>query len=125
MQRGFDPRRFLDLANRLMIDHSYEREPRARTAMCRIYYSAFLVAFQKLQEKGIPIQDDEQIHKAVIETYMEKGLYTIGNSLDQLREKRVDADYHMMASITPDMCKKYATLSERVIQLVEQVKEIH
>jgi uncharacterized protein (UPF0332 family) len=92
--------------------------------MCRIYYAAFLVALQKLQEKGIPIQDDDKIHQAVIETYKEKKLSNISDGLDQLREKRVDADYHMMVDVTPNLCDKYAKFSEYIIQLIEQVQEI-
>lgn len=125
MQRGFDPRKFLELATRLANDHEYEKDSRARTAMCRIYYAAFLVALQKLQEKGIQVQDDDKIHQAVIETYKEKRLSNISNGLDQLREKRVDADYHMMVGISPSLCKKYAEYSEYVIQLVDQIKELH
>jgi uncharacterized protein (UPF0332 family) len=92
--------------------------------MGRIYYAAFLVALQKLQQKGITIQDDEKIHQAVIQTYVDKGLSNIGDILDKLREKRVDADYHMMANVPADQCIKYAELSEYVIGLVGQLQEI-
>jgi uncharacterized protein (UPF0332 family) len=124
MQGGFDPRRFLKLAKQLANDPYYQRDSRARTAMCRIYYAAFLVALQKLQEKGIPIQDDDKIHQAVIETYKEKRLSSIADGLDQLREKRVDSDYHMMVGISIDLCNKYAEYSEYIIGPVEQVKEL-
>lgn len=124
MEAGFDPRRFLVLANDLIKDGDYERNCRARTAMGRIYYAPFLLALYKLEEKGIRIPDRDRIHQSVIETYMEKNLSTIGDGLDQLRERRVDADYHMMASITLDKCRKFARLAEYIIQLIEQVKEI-
>ena len=125
MVRRFDPRKFLDLANVLIGDGRYEKDCRARTAMGRIYYSPFLLTLQKLREKGIPIKDSDRIHKMVIETCMGKrSLSTIGNGLNQLREKRVDADYHMKANITLDNCKKQARLAEYLIELIEQVKEI-
>lgn len=124
MRRGFDPRGFLSLANTLIRDGKYKRESRARTAMGRIYYTVFLLALQKLQEKGVRIQDQERIHQSVIETYNAKGLSAIGNGLDQLREERVDADYHMMARITLGSCKKCAQFSEYVINLIERVEEI-
>lgn len=120
MPRGFNPRKFLDLGKRLLVDHGYgEEESRARTAVGRFYYAAFLVALQKLQSEGIPIQDESKIHKEVIDTYMDKGLSSIGDLLDQLREMRVDADYHMMPEIKVGACRRYSSLSERAIELID------
>jgi uncharacterized protein (UPF0332 family) len=124
MPRGFNPRKFLDLGKTLLEDPGYESDSRARTALGRFYYAAFLIALQKLQQQGIAIQDDSKIHQEVIGTYMDKGLSSIGNILNQLREKRVDADYHMMAEVTLGNCRRYALFSERAIALVEQVREI-
>ena len=86
--RVYDPRRFLDLANQILIDGDYERESRARTAISRAYYAAFLIAYQKLREKGVRIPESSEIHRVVIQTFMEKGLSVIGNPLGQLREKK-------------------------------------
>jgi len=55
---------------------------------------------------------------------MEKGLSMIGNPLNQLREKRVDADYHMESNITVSLGQKCAKLSEYVIQLIEGLKDL-
>jgi len=121
---SFDPRKFLELANKLILDGEYERNSRARTAMGRIYYATFLLALQKLQEKGISVKDDTKIHEVVIQTYNDKGLSLIGNGLDQLREKRVDADYHMTVNITLDDCKKHARFSEYIIGLIDQIAQI-
>lgn len=122
MRTSFDPRKFLELANQLIWDVDYERHPRARTAMGRIYYAVFLLALRKLQEKGFRIQDQERIHQFVIETYNKEHLYPIADGLDQLREKRVDADYHMMTGITLDSCKKCVQFSEYIIRLIEQIR---
>lgn len=125
MSRAFNPRKFLELGRTLLEDRRYESDSRARTAIGRLYYAAFLVALQKLQQLGIAIQDNNKIHQEVIDTYMERGLSSIGNILDQLREKRVDADYHMMSEEVPlGKCRGYALLSEQAITLVEQVKKI-
>jgi len=124
MERVYDPRRFLDLANDLLNDGDYERESRARTAIGRAYYAAFLIARQKLREKGVRIPESSEIHRIVIQTFMEKGLSMIGNPLDQLREKRVDADYHMESNITVSLGQKCAKLSEYVIQLIEGIKDL-
>jgi uncharacterized protein (UPF0332 family) len=124
MQQGFDPRKFLDLAKDLTIDGDYERDARARTAMGRLYYSVFLLAWQKLREKGIPIENDDKIHQSVIETYNDNRLSNIGNGLHQLRDKRRDADYYMMTSVTLADCKKCIELSDYIIDLIDQVREI-
>jgi hypothetical protein len=124
MLQGFDPRKFLELAKDLTIDGDYEKDARARTAMGRLYYSVFLLAWQKLQEKGVPIKNDDKIHQSVIETYNDNRLSTIGNGLHQLREKRRVADYHMMDSVTLGDCRKCIELSEYIIGLIDQVREI-
>jgi len=124
MRRVYDPRKFADLANDLLVDGKYERESRARTAIGRAYYAAFLIAHRKLQEQGLRIPETGKIHQIVIQTFIEKGLSMIGNPLDQLREKRVDADYHMDSSITVSLGKRCAKLSEYVIQLIEEIRDL-
>jgi len=122
MLRWFNPRKFLDIGKRLLEDRGYDEDGRVRTAMGRFYYAAFLVAFQKLQSQSIPIQDNSKIHKEVIDIYMDKGFSSIGDLLDQLREMRVDADYHMMAEMRLGTCRRYASLSERAIGLIEGIR---
>jgi len=121
---GFDPNKFLEFANHLINDGHYERDCRARTAIGRIYYAPFLLMLQKFREEGISIKEKDKIHQRVIETCIKKGLSPIGNGLDQLRDKRVDADYNMMANITLDNCKKQARFAEYIIGLIGQIKQI-
>lgn len=124
MQQGFDPRKFLDVAKDLTFDGKYEKDARVRTAVGRLYYGVFLLAWQKLGEKGIPIENNDKIHQSVIETYNEKNLSTIGNGLDQLREKRREADYEMKAAVTLNDCKNCIKLSEHIVDLIDRVGEI-
>lgn len=124
MQRGFDPNKFLEFANRLIGDGTYERDCRARTAIGRIYYATFLLMLEKFREKGVSMNERDKIHQRVIETCHEKGLYAIGDGLDQLREKRVDADYRMMKNITLDNCRKQAHFAEYIIGLIGQIEKI-
>jgi hypothetical protein len=120
----FNPKRFLDLGKTLMMDRDYDEDSRVRTATGRFYYAAFLVAWKKLERGGIAIQDRTKIHQEVIDAYMDKGFTDIGGKLDQLREMRVDADYHMMAELALNECRKYAQLSERTIELLDQISAI-
>jgi len=124
MERIYDPTKFLELANSLLLDGDYERDSRARTAIGRLYYAAFLLGWQKLSEKGISIPESSEIHKLVITMYNDKGLSSIGNRLDQLRESRVDADYHMRTNVTIELGKKCSKLAQYTIDLLNQVKEI-
>jgi uncharacterized protein (UPF0332 family) len=124
LPRGFNPRKFLELGQNLLNDKAYETDCKCRTAIGRFYYAAFLVALEKLQDEGISIQDTSTIHQEVIGNYMDRGLSHIGDLLDQLREKRVDADYHMNSEIKMSACHKYAALSERAIQFIEQAKKL-
>lgn len=120
MPGTFNPKKFLDLGKSLLMDRRYDEDSRVRTAMGRIYYAAFLVARKKMEQAGIAIQDPSKVHQEVIDAYMGRGFTDIGNKLDQLRERRVDADYHMMADLALIECRQYAQLSERTIQLIEQ-----
>ena len=124
MERIYDPTKFSELANSLLLNGDYERESRARTAIGRFYYAAFLLAWRKLSEKGISIPESGEMHKLVITIYNDKGLSSIGNRLDQLRESRVDADYHMRANVTIEIGKKCSKLTQYTIDLLNQVKEI-
>ena len=124
MQQGFDPRKFSELAKILMIDGKYEKDARFRTVIGRLYYSVFLLAWKKLQDTGISVEDNEKIHKSVIEAFNDNRLSNIANGLDQLRKKRVDADYHMLASVTLTDCRNYAELSEYITDLIDQIREI-
>jgi len=124
MPGTFNPKRFLDLGKTLMTDRDYDEDSRVRTATGRFYYAAFLVALRRLEREGIPIQDKSKIHQEVIDAYMGKGFTDIGDKLDQLREMRVDADYDMMADLALNECRKYAQLSERTIELLDQIAAI-
>jgi uncharacterized protein (UPF0332 family) len=124
MPRGFNPRKYLELGKVLLVDPAYEEDSRVRTALGRFYYAAFLVALQKLQSEGIPIQDKSKIHKEVIDIYMDEGLSSIGDLLNQLREMRVNADYEMMAEMKLSICRRYASLSERAIDLIDGTRTL-
>ena len=117
----FNPKKFLDLGKDLLADRDYDEDCRVRTAMGRIYYAAFLMALKRLQREGIEIRDKTKIHQEVIDAYMDSGFTNIGDKLDQLRERRVDADYHMMAELVLNECRGYSEMSQLTIELIEQI----
>jgi uncharacterized protein (UPF0332 family) len=124
MPGTFNPRKFLEIGKSLLNDGRYDEDSKVRTAMGRIYYAAFLVAWKKLEHEGIAIRDRSKVHEEVIDAYMDRGFTNIGGKLDQLRERRVDADYHMMVDLALNECRQLALLSERTIQLIEQIRTI-
>jgi hypothetical protein len=118
----FNPKKFLELGKTLLRDSHYDEDCRVRTVFGRLYYAAFLVALKRLERAGIRIQDNSKVHQEVIDAYMDNYFTEIGNKLDQLREMRRAADYNMMAELALNECRMYAQLSERTIQLIDQIK---
>lgn len=121
MQVSYDPRQFLEIADRLIRDRHYEREGRIRTAIGRAYYAAFLVAMKRLQELGHSFRRIQRLHKDVIDRLMKDKYYSIGSKLNTLLDYRVDADYKMSALITPRLAESSIRLAEAIIGAIEQI----
>lgn len=116
----FDPERFLEIANKILADRQYHDESGWRTAIGRAYYAAFLAVMKRLQSLGSTFADADRIHRDVIQELMKRNT-GLANQLDQLREKRVDADYHMDAVITVELGRKYAKLSQHIIGSIDRL----
>lgn len=109
-----DAKLFLELANSLLSDKSYGYEAAWCTAVGRAYYAAFLKTKERLESLGCNFADVDKIHQQVIIRLMERNT-DVGNMLDTLRSRRVDADYYMSKSIPPDLAKRCTKLSERIL----------
>ncbi len=118
---AFDPRDFLDLANQIYIDKSYNREAAWRTVISRAYYASFLAAFKQLADHKIKFQESDRIHRDVIEAVLGRNS-SVGNWLETLRSARVDADYKMMASIQKGNCQNLLRLAEYVLSDIHLVQ---
>lgn len=116
----FDSSLFLEIANKILSDQGFRNEGGWRTAIGRAYYAAFLATKRKLEDLGSNFVDVDRIHHEVIQELMRKNT-DLGNRLDTLREKRVDADYDMSASIPPSLGQKCAKLSEGIISSVKRL----
>jgi hypothetical protein len=121
MLGSFDPKKFLELGNKLLLDIRYDEDARIRTSIGRCYYATFLVAWRKMVRSGVKFVDKTRIHQEVKDAYMDGGYSEIGNKLDQLREMRRRADYEMGAEIAMNECKQCAQLSEYTIQLIAEI----
>ena len=121
MQVAYDPRQFLEIADRLIRDSRYEKEGRIRTAIGRAYYAAFLVAKKRLQELGYSFRRIHRLHKDVIDRLMKNKHYLIGSKLNTLLDYRVDADYKMRAQITSTLGESSIRLAEAIINAIDQI----
>ena len=110
-----DPRDFLDLANQLYLDKSYNHEAAWRTVISRAYYASFLAAFKQLSDHKINFQESDRIHRDVIEAVIGKNS-GVGNWLETLRSARVAADYKVMANIQRGSCQNLLKLAEYALR---------
>lgn len=100
MAGQFNPLDFALYAQRSAL--ADQSESSLRTAIGRLYYAAFLIALFRLYPQGrIPRRRFEQqptnrrsIHAVVIDD-VKAHSFTLGTQLDNLRELRVQADYHL------------------------------
>lgn len=109
----FDPILFLELAEKLLRDSSYDERSRVRTVIGRSYYSAFLLTKKRLEEKGARISDDKKVHQEVISKAAQLN-NMIGNHLFTLRDFRNRADYDLDSAVSKDTAQKCLTLSRLV-----------
>jgi uncharacterized protein (UPF0332 family) len=105
---------FLEVATRILGDKRFRDEASWRTAIGRAYYAAFLKTKEKLEHGGLKFTDVDTIHQQVINGVMERDT-NLGDMLDLLRQKRVDADYYMSKTISKELAGRCATISEKVI----------
>ena len=119
--KRFNPRKFLKLATRLVVDKDYKEPERIRTAVGRAYYAAFLYSKDKLQSLGYVFPDDHKVHDKVIDVLMENDT-KIGSKLDALKEKRRIADYYMDTPISKGDGNHFVGISARIIDDVELLR---
>lgn len=86
---AFDPLDFLTLAQSLASSGAQECE--LRTAVGRAYYSAFLVARDKMR-----VQQRRKVHSETVKRLRKiKGYRSIADELEELFELRTVADYEL------------------------------
>lgn len=94
----FQPEYFLDLASQLLSDKNYDQKSRSRTVVGRAYYAAFLEAKRKLASLGVSFDEVDRIHSQVV-TELTARRPDLGDQLESLRLKRVDADYYLVKDV--------------------------
>lgn len=118
---GFDPNLFLEFAQKIVKDRKYEERSRARVAVGRAYYSAFLQTQRKLGELGFAFGDVHRIHKQVIDNLREVRP-DLGDKLSTLFDRRVDADYFMNVDIREETGKNSINIASFILNTLPSVK---
>jgi uncharacterized protein (UPF0332 family) len=117
-----NPRNFLLLATRLLKDASYSPlETRVRTSIGRAYYAAFLLSKAKQETRGHSFPDDHTVHNCVIDSLQDDRLSNIASKLDELKDFRSDADYHMNVSLSNIDGDKCLRLAKDILTLLDSV----
>jgi hypothetical protein len=115
---AFDPTQFLPIARRLDPGVSGGAgEGEIRTAMGRAYYSAFLVARERLTEAGFTPNPGLSIHQWVLarlKTATDAHLKSLGGQLGSLFGNRKLADYDLgnQMGYSPGAGHRAASISE-------------
>lgn len=94
----FTARDFYDLA--LWLVQQRVDEVSLRTAISRVYYAGHLLAVQRLMQKGWEPRGGGEDHGRVLQELRSRRTRNLAGMLDQLRELREHADYHLDASDT-------------------------
>ena len=121
----FAARNFYDLA--LWLVQQRTDEVSLRTAISRAYYAGHLLAVQKLVQKGWEPRGGGEDHGRVLQELRSRRTRNLAGMLDQLREFRDHADYHLDTSDTVrnQHCKLCRQLRELFITSEPVVNQNH
>ncbi len=117
---AFEWSHYIDLAEEL--NSATATDAKMRTAISRAYYGVFCICRRK---KDMHLVYYEHIHKEVVKRYKESENsceYTIGNILDGLRKKRIEADYTAIYPITWQQTKIDINQARSIINLFERIE---
>lgn len=95
---AFNPKDFYELAYWLV--NQRQDESTLRTAISRVYYSAHLIALERLVRKNWTPKGTGDDHRGVIRELRTRRFRLHGDYLYRLLELREHADYHLEASET-------------------------
>lgn len=121
MRTTFNPEIFLEIAKFLKENKSLNEQGKFRTIIGRAYYAAFLCTREHLKNHKARTFDKEKQHQKVLDALDEFDAYYLRNRLDQLRDNRVKADYHLNIPLDLNICEKSLIISEEIIQEIEGI----
>jgi len=119
----FDPQEFIKLAERILRNSPGASE--ARTAIGRAYYGAFHAAKRPL-EQSFRFSKQENVHQQIRMLFINCSSVDareIGRNLDDLRDRRNNADYRLDDTVVdqPMTATDCLQLAKRAIMKVQQL----
>ncbi len=133
-ETSFDPKLFLDFAQSILNDSTVlHAESCARVAASRAYYCVYHICNNVASNFPTkPHQNVGGVHRRLIGAFQnctshlpqETQIKLLGISyiLDQARQNRVDADYHLDREFTIDKAKTCICSTKKVIEKLEESK---
>lgn len=107
-----DPISFVDLGENLAGDTSYDKEARYRTAISRIYYG---IMHLLTTIKHINVRETDKYHSEIVKKLKDID-NLLGVLLDQLRKRRVDADYKLGLKIQENRYDEALKIKDRIFE---------
>ena len=93
-----------------------------RASIGRSYYAAFHVARALLVTGGVVVPRDAAAHKLICQCLRNCGLVEVvetGNRLDDLRRKRDEADYDLLASVSQPKAALHYMMASNIMRVLE------
>jgi uncharacterized protein (UPF0332 family) len=113
------PRQFLLVAEDMI---EGDAEGHWRSAISRAYYAAFHVGRELMARCGFRVPESERAHKHVNDRLMNaghEGVKEAGTSLDILRRRRNDADYHLTTPLSRLKADQQVETARSIIEALE------
>ncbi len=119
----FDPRRFIDIGKKIAEDVNYDSEARIRTAINRIYYG--IMHFLRISYHIFLYSDEEikKYHENVISRIKDIDLI-LGAYLDNIKRKRVKADYYLDTIVEENDLTYVLKFCERAYNRVNTLRDV-
>lgn len=111
-----NPEEFINLGNALIEDENYIAEVRYRTAIGRIYYG--ILHHIRIIKKLFHI-DTNKLHSDLIDKINDLDS-TLGNFLENMKEYRTIADYHLDREINYRSVEDFLKFFHRVLKRLEK-----
>jgi uncharacterized protein (UPF0332 family) len=121
MIKSFDWLRYINLADKLVLDDSEEYY---RTAISRAYYGIFGKMRNDLESKGVSFTNTNSHQELIKWLKSQSKTSSIGFHMDYLRRERNKADYGTHSTITKNHSEDSVALSHRIVDLSMKAKLI-
>lgn len=115
---SFDWKEYITLAKDLTLKSS-PNQAELRTATSRIYYGAFGPC---KNGKNLQLVRGSDIHEKVIKSYKESEVsheISIGNLLDNLRQRRNEADYNAFMEFDKKKVEDFLITANKILEKLE------